>query len=72
MAMLKCQCVQCYHKFYWVSVDCRLDDRVVCPLCQSPAEVDDIELPAGQKWAECVKHGCSGCANRKKSKSKKD
>gem|GEM_PF-2715029 len=62
MAMHKCQCVQCRHEFYWVSVDCRQDDRVLCPVCRGPVEVGEMDLPKGKEWSVCPKNSCEGCS----------
>ncbi len=61
MALHKCEYINCAHKFFWLSVDCREEDKVYCPLCQSGVDISDMELPQEKKWSECKKKSCQDC-----------
>jgi len=62
--MLKAKCEKCGHRFFWLDVECRCDEPVVCPLCQGPVALDNIKLPSGKRWSSCQHGQCRNCQKK--------
>ena len=63
MALFTGKCLGCNHEFYHLEVECEKGNSVYCPVCGGATELDEADLPQGEKWARKCVHagGCVGC-----------